>query len=328
MVDFVGHLNSIPSLSDECYRVILFLCETGSLYKSFFPADLVWYETWQRRPTLNRFAESWSRLCHMGVSEILGKMTVNQWNFGRFIQISRWIWTASRSAKKICRGWGGWCRIFHPRGLRFTGITLWGLERTGLTGLVFSLWAGCRFNKSCGCLLIFSDLFSGLWTGFPEPKMLNWVCRCSGVQHFAEEKQGHLDPFGDDFVAHMRNGKGLGRWQLAHADPVARDAVEHWMKPILRMIGMILWVLLRYHGASFAFHQQDITWFRFAEDGKGYRQCMPPQVTSSAVEKLMHDLVDEGEASHGFLSKPKELCLREVAISPICWYLRFVDIIS
>ena len=25
----------------------------------------------------------------------------------------------------ICRGWGGWCRIFHPRGLRFTGITLW-----------------------------------------------------------------------------------------------------------------------------------------------------------------------------------------------------------
>jgi hypothetical protein len=59
-------------------------------------------------------------------------------------------------------------------------------------------------------------------------------------------------------VAHMRNGKGLGRWQLAHADPVARDAVEHWMKPILRMIGMILWVLLRYHVASFAFHQQDI----------------------------------------------------------------------
>jgi hypothetical protein len=45
---------------------------------------------------------------------------------------------------------------------------------------------------------------------------------------------------------------------------------------------------------------------------------MPPypleQVTSSAVEKMMHDLVDEGEASHGFLS-PKELCLREVAIS-------------
>ena len=75
----------------------------------------------------------------------------------------------------------------------------------------------------------------------------------------------------------------------------------------------------------------DITWwyviFLFTEDGKGYRQWMPPQVTSTAVEKLMHDLVDEGEASHGFLS-PKELCLREVAISPICWYLWFVDIIS
>ena len=41
VVDFVGHLNSIPRLSDECYCVILLLCETGSLYKKFFPADLV-----------------------------------------------------------------------------------------------------------------------------------------------------------------------------------------------------------------------------------------------------------------------------------------------
>ena len=38
---FFGTLNSIPRLSDECFCVILLLCETGSLYKKLRPADLV-----------------------------------------------------------------------------------------------------------------------------------------------------------------------------------------------------------------------------------------------------------------------------------------------
>lgn len=40
----------------------------------------------------------------------------------------------------------------------YSRTTLWG-PMTGLTGLVFSLWTGCRFKKSCGCLLFFSDLY-------------------------------------------------------------------------------------------------------------------------------------------------------------------------
>lgn len=102
-----------------------FVRDGKSLQKAFPRRPCVIWSLTETTNTKTRFAESWSRLCHMGVSEILGKMTVNQWNFGRFTQISRSIWTASRSAKKICRGWGGWCRILHPRGLIFTGITLW-----------------------------------------------------------------------------------------------------------------------------------------------------------------------------------------------------------
>ena len=83
-------------------------------------------------------------------------------------------------------------------------------------------------------------------------------------------------------------------------------------------------------------------WFA---DGQGCRQWMLDdnisviqavsrpypleQVTSAAVEKLMHDLVDEGEASHVFflfMGMPKKLCLWAWKVTS--YHPGFVDILN
>ena len=62
----------------------------------------------------------------------------------------------------------------HNKQICCSAKSMW--PKNGLTRNVtycFSLWTGCRCNKSSGCFLLFSDVFSGLWTWVPEPEMLN-----------------------------------------------------------------------------------------------------------------------------------------------------------